>query len=229
MTVKSYYRSIELNNEGCLHLEYGKLASARNCFREALQSMTEAIVEIQEDSVDKLQTLNTGERHSYILWSALPHKPLHVSAEAFIYQRAVVIHRNDDDNGAEAPPPCELSDQSSMIVYNLGLTFHLIAVSANKAVISEEAMGFYRIAEAIRSRRGQHRTPELLDLAIYNNMGQIELEVVNYDRARMYFRALKDALVIFCREGLVSYIPEQDSNGFVLNASMPDVQLAAAA
>lgn len=229
MSVKSYYRSIELNNEGCGYLEYGELIFARNCFREAMQFMTVAIVEAQSENESILQSLDTGERHSHLQWSAVPRVPLHVSPEAFLYQRAIVIIRNDATNGDPAPSPFELSDESSMIVYNLGLSFHLVAISTNKAELLHEAMRFYQIAEAIRSRRAQSLMPELLDLAIYNNMGQIEHEIVNYDRARMYFRTLKEALIVFCREGLVNFIAEQDSNGFVLNASMQEVTLAAAA
>ena len=230
MSIKNYYQSISFNNEGCGYLEYGDLASARDCFRQALQFMTVAIVEAQsENSGVELQLFDTGERHSFIQWSALPHIPLHIPGDSFLYQRAVLINNVNKGLRVVEPTVFELSEESSMIVYNIGLSIHLMAMSSNQAKLLHEAIGFYKIAEGIRSRRVQPRMPELLDLAIYNNMGHIEHEMVNYDQARMYFQVLREALIIFCREGLVTFIAEQDSNGFVLNASMQDVTLAAAA
>ncbi|KAI2497980.1 hypothetical protein MHU86_11368 [Fragilaria crotonensis] len=229
MSIKNYYQSIALNNEGCGYLEYGELATARDCFRKALQFMTVAIVEAQSENGVEQHVFDTGERHSFIQWSALPHIPLHLPGDSFLYQRAVLIN-NDFERIREVEPSVfELSEESSMIVYNIGLSYHLLAISRNQTRLLDEAMGFYKIAEGIRSRRPQPRMPELLDLAIYNNMGNVEHEMVNYEQARTYFRVLREALIIFCREGFVTFIAEQDSNGFVLNASMQDVTLAAAA
>lgn len=231
MSVKNYVHSIALNNEGCEYLECGELLSARNCFRDALQFMTAAIVEAQKETMDQPHILDNGERNSEFQWSVMPRVPLHVSTEAFFFQRGILIHRDDDDDDDEeaGPSPFELSEESSMIVYNLGLSFHLIAMSVNKATLLHEAMSFYQIAEAIRARRPQSCLPELIDLAIYNNMGHIEFELVNYERARAYFQMLKTSLIAFSQNGLVEYISDQDSQGFVLNASMQEVTLAAAA
>jgi tetratricopeptide (TPR) repeat protein len=230
MSVKNYFNSIALNNEGCEYLECGELLSARNCFRDALQFMTSAIVEAQKETMDQPQPLDTGERYSEYQWSVMPRVPLHFSSEAFFFQRGILIHRDDDDDDPEAGPSAfELSEESSMIVFNLGLAFHLLAISMNKAALLNEAMSFYQIAEAIRARRPLSRLPELIDLAIYNNMGHIEYELVNYERARAYFQMLKTALIIFSQNGLVDYISDQDSQGLVLNASMQEVTLAAAA
>jgi hypothetical protein len=190
--------------------------------------MTAAIVEAQKETMDQPQILDNGERNSEFQWSVMPRVPLHISTDAFFFQRGILIHRDEDDDEA-GPSAYELSEESSMIVYNLGLSFHLIAMSVNKATLLNEAMSFYQIAEAIRARRPQSWLPELIDLAIYNNMGHIEYELVNYERARAYFQMLKTSLIAFSQNGLVEYISDQDSQGFVLNASMQEVTLAAAA
>jgi tetratricopeptide (TPR) repeat protein len=213
MSIKNYFNSIALNNEGCEYLECGDFPTARNCFRDALQFMTVAIVEAQ--------------RLSEFQWSVLPYAPLHIAPDAYVYQRGVFIYRDDDD--FPTPSAFELSDESSMIVYNLGLSFHLLGTSTNKSALLNEALSFYKIAEAIRSRRTQAKNPELIDLAIYNNMGQIYYEQVNFDQARICFGALKSALIYFSHQGLVDFLADEDSDGFVLNASIQAVTLAAAA
>lgn len=229
MSTKNYFNSIALNNEGCEYLECGDMVSARNCFRDALQFMTVSIVEAQKEIQDRLQPMDDGERLSEFQWSALPHTPLHVSPDAFFYQRGILIYRDDDEEHCEGPSAFELSDESSMIVYNLGLSLHLLAISTATASLIDEALSFYQIAEAIRSRRTNTKHPELIDLAIYNNMGHVQYQHVNYEQARLCFGALKEALITFSQLGLVAFLTEEDSDGFVLNASMEEVTLAPAA
>ena len=226
MSIKNYFNSIALNNDGCEHMECGEFLSARNCFRDSLQFMTMAIVEAQKEMENQPQPLDDGERLSEFQWSVLPHAPLHQTPDVFIYERAIFIYRDDDDPG---PSAFELSDESSMIVFNLGLSFHLLARSTNKAMLANEALGFYKIAEAIRCRRTQSGTPELIDLAISNNIGHALYEQVNYEQACSYFWTLKEGLLYFNQEGLFDFISHHDSDGFVLNASIAKVNLAAAA
>jgi tetratricopeptide (TPR) repeat protein len=229
MSIKNYFNSIALNNEGCEYLECGDFQTARKCFRDALQFMTVAMVKAQKEMEGQIQPFYDGERISELQWSVLPKTPLHISPDAYVYQRGVFIYRDDDD--FPEPSAFELSDESSMIVYNLGLSFHLLGTSTNKSALLNEALSFYKIAEAIRSPRRTHtkKNPELIDLAIYNNMGQVFYEQVHFEQACMCFRVLKSALICFSHQGLVDFLTDEDSDGFVLNASIQGVTLAAAA
>lgn len=60
-------------------------------------------------------------------------------------------------------------------------------------------------------------------------MGHIHYEAVNYEQARQHFMELKRCLICFAQQGLIDFIAPQDSDGFVLNASVQEVTLAAAA
>lgn len=227
MSIKNYFNSIEQNNEGCEYLECGDFVMARKCFRDALQFMTSSIVDIQNEMQGQVpQELDTGERLSDFQWSMTPNAPLHIAPETYLYQRAVFIFRDEDEC---SPTPFELSEESSMIVFNLGLAFHLHGVSTNTSTFLNEAFNFYQIAEAIRSRRPNVKNPELLDLALYNNMGHVCCEQVNYTQARVCFDALQRGLVHFSHYGMIEFLADDDSNGFVLNASIQEVTLAAAA
>lgn len=227
MSIKNYFNSITLNNEGCEYLECGDFVTARNCFRDALQFMTVSIVELQNEMQGQPQVLDDGERLSEFQWSVLPHTPLHIAPDAYyVYQRGIFIYRDEDDS---SPSPFELSEESSMIVYNLGLAFHLIGISTNTASNLNEALSFYKISSAIRARRANAKNPEVIDLAIYNNMGHVCYEQVDYNQARSCFATLKRGLIYFSHQGLIDFLADEDSDGFVLNASIQEVTLAAAA
>ena len=230
MLSESYLKTIKLNNIGCEYLEGGNLYKSRDCFRLALKSMTETIVKAQQKEAHQLNAIDTGMRFSNFQWSALPRTPFNIPSETFLYQRAILIHRSDIARAGLCPSTFELSDESSMIVYNLGLVVHLIGITTNHLSLLNEAMSFYQIAQAIRaSKNSQKCFQKLIDIALYNNMGQIEHEHVNYDRARMFFCRLRDAMMVFCRDGLVTLLSQNDCDGFILNASMHEVTLAAAA
>jgi tetratricopeptide (TPR) repeat protein len=227
-SIKSYFKSITLNNDGCEYLENGDLASARDCFREALRFMTTTIVEKQEELLDEELSLDDGERHSELQWSLLPRASLHFTPNSFLYQRAIFIYRDHVDDEFIHPTAFELSDESSMIVYNLGLSFHLLALSTNMSMLLAEAMCFYQIAAAIRSRRIV-ASSDLMDIALANNMGHVLLEAADYHAAYLCFQALKRGLSYFTREGLLEYIGKDDCAGFIMNASMQEMTLPAAA
>lgn len=227
MSAKNYSHSISLNNEGCEYLECGDFVTAKNYFRDALQYMTVAIVESQKEMEGQVQVLDNGERLTEYQWSMLPHAPLHISPDAYVYQRGAFIYRDEDN--CPTPSTFELSEESSMIVYNLSISLHLLGTSTNTSTFLNEALTFYKIAEAIRSRRTHNRSPALIDVAIYNNMGQVYFEQVNYEQARACFSSLKSYLIYFSQNGLMDFLADDDSNGFVLNASIQDITLAAAA
>jgi hypothetical protein len=234
MMDNNYIRSIRLNNEGCERFERGEFLLSKIFFRDSLHFMTVAIVDatktnkIQNTCSNRAPVDKEWEYQPQLQWSKLPVVTLQTTPEAFVYERACFIVRDDLST---MPNPTELCHVSAMIAYNVGLAFHACGTVTGTMMYLTEALTFYQTAVTIR-----HRTflriagrPEIVDLAAYNNMGQIHYEHVNYERSCRCFGALKHGLRYLREKGLINFIPDHDANGFRLNASIQLVTLAPAA
>jgi hypothetical protein len=236
MMENNYIRSIRLNNEGCERFERGEFLSSRILFRDSLHLMTVAIVDATEETniqnTCSIPTPVVGDKdweyQPQLQWSKLPSVTLQTTPEAFVYERACFIVRDDVSTW---PNPTELWHVSAMIAYNVGLAFHACGTVTGTMVYLDEALTFYQTAITIRNRAFLRIAgrPEIVDLAAYNNMGQILYEQVNYERSSRCFAALKNCLRYLREKGLINFIPDHDADGFRLNASIQLVTLAPAA
>mmetsp|Transcript_20550 Transcript_20550/g.29708 ORF Transcript_20550/g.29708 Transcript_20550/m.29708 type:complete len:240 (+) Transcript_20550:42-761(+) len=229
--------ALHLNNEGVQYFESSQFEEAGHCFGEALSQLTQAShCDAPHTSQDTLP-----ESDTYFYWSDNPTKPLHLSPSTcstniFLCQRALYIESGDDSCMITAPPsPSSLLDESAAVVYNLGLSFHMMGLdyitNTNKQKLLRKAASFYNIAVNIRKQQqmGKKEKPSSIDLAILNNMGQIYHEAFDYSTSRKCFEMLSHNLMWFTRNGQLECIAQSDRKGFMLNVMMKFPDIAAAA
>ena len=169
MTPSNYQNAVELNNEGVSCLEDGSFNVAHAYFKRALDTMTDVITLHGE-----VECVDGEESTVKFLWSDNPRCALHETPHqfglSFLYSRALYISAPKQREKPEG------NDESAAIVYNLGLSFHLIGNEDGSKSLAT-AMKFYEIASAIRSRKAATKIG-ILDLAILNNVGQICMEAL---------------------------------------------------
>jgi len=221
MTPSNYQNAVELNNEGVSCLEDGSFNVAHAYFKRALDTMTDVITLHGE-----VVCVDEEESTVKFLWSDNPRCALHETPHqfglSFLYSRALYISAPKQREKPEG------NDESAAIVYNLGLSFHLIGNEDGSKSLAT-AMKFYEIASAIRSRKAATKIG-ILDLAILNNVGQICMEGFNFGAARQFFDQLSVGLILLNHSGrLSSFLEQNDCDGFLLNVLLEEPSLAPAA
>lgn len=221
-----YINALVHNNSGVLRLESGNFEGARDSFRNALDTLSQAVS----------LGVTTYECNATFQWSN--NAPLinnnSSTPEAqmtFVYKRAVVMIPGGDEQQTTKSTSFDFSEESAAILFNMALTHHLMGLAANRTDILERSLKFYEISNSIRQHKDQKAPQHLdvLDLAIANNVGHAQHEFCNYGTARECFDLVTSRLQQLNCQGMICTLEQCDCEGFVLNAMMEQPTLAAAA
>lgn len=209
MTNEEYSLVVELNNKGASLLEAGEYGLANDAFLLAMNSMVQDLFNVTEEVPP------STEWKTRIKWSTNPSLKLPPNAlpSAFIFQYAVHIEAAEGDAGTDG------HIESASILWNIGLCFHIMGLSKPKSEYLKSALRFYSIACDIR-RRGNDGSPELLDLALQNNIGQIHCEFMELTKARECFDLVSKSLTAMHQRGMVPIVDPEVCKGFVMNSVM---------
>jgi tetratricopeptide (TPR) repeat protein len=234
----SYLDAIKINNNGVSQLEAGRFVHARNEFKSALDTIKEAVVQAQKGFECNTNYSSKGNSVTF-RWGNNPAKhPQHIPIESvlvsidssFVYKRALRISPTDT-----GPSESTLSEESAAIVYNLALAYHLMGLEGAASLL-EKSLKFYQIAFAINVRKGDSSHSNkltggvnLINLAILNNSGQINHELLDYAASRQCFRLLSSRLHLLSNFGFQGVLEENDCKGFILNLMLSEPDIAAAA
>lgn len=219
--------AIEHNNDGVLLIESGCYQEARQSLQTALKQTRSVAAAMKCDNIHPRQTTNTR----YIWGKSAPIRQ--AISESFIYGRGLSIVAPPD--GVELKSNCK--SESTTMLYNLGLSFHLEGVSNPKDNITysqmlARALKCYLVVVSMRQKQksevnarpkviGEH----LFDLALANNVAEIHLYFINFNEAATFYNYVSENLHFF-RELLST----EDLTGFCLNvAAFRMSRMAAAA
>lgn len=213
-----YSLVVELNNKGASLLEAGEFVQANDAFLLAMNSMVQDMAAVDED----LEASTEWEPR--VKWSTNPalHLPHYALPSAFVFQYAVRMEAGKGDVSTDG------NMESALILWNIGLCFHIMGLSKPKSEYLKSALKFYSIACEIRRRRRQGGL-EILDLALQNNIGQIHCEFMDHCKARVCFELVAETLTVLYQKGLMQGLDPEVCKGFVMNALMPDEPKCSAA
>ena len=258
----TFTKAINVNNDGVRLFEHGQFEAAKEQFELSLSKMREAVLQANKEAQPlKRKTRNSalasyGSSSSIGLfhWSETPsHTTNQYDVDApgskkaaapyaaamyndltasFIFRRVVII----------SPPvgrctPDQHAEEISAVLFNLALSYHLIAVSTPNAESSmlKRAIQFYRISHSVHAHRRKSKkdccsSSNSMIVAILNNLGQLHFDrLLEYEIAGSFFRQLLMRLrnKNEC-DGTIGF-ETTDFRGFMLNAMLEPPQLSAAA
>ena len=181
---------------------------------------------MKENGIIPRQTRNTRFR-----WAQAAPLVDQSLSESFIFRRGLTMVLPVDE--------LELSNckaESTTMLYNLGLSFHLEGASnANDIILHSKmllrALECYRVAVAMRKSNQSNMSPsrrptgeQLLDLGLANNAAEIHLYFMNHDEAVAFYTVVADILPHFNNR-----LPEHEMHGFSLNLAVSSLPRMAAA
>lgn len=201
------------NNDGVLLIECGCYQEARDILQIALKQTRTVVHAMKKDGIIPKQT-----RSSRFRWAQAA--PLDESlSDSFIFRRGLTMILPVDE--------IELSNckaESTTMLYNLGLSFHLEGASNAKNIVLHSkmlgrALECYRVAVSMRQ---QHQTnasssrlipgEQLFDIGLANNVAEIHLYFMNHNEAVVFYAAVSDTLA-----HVKDMLPANEMNGFSLN------------
>ena len=116
-------------------------------------------------------------------WSSESRYPQHEDTlGSFVYRQALIILPscvtpiNPSEEG--------FAEESSAILYNLGLAYHLYGLE-NESHFLHTALTFYKFALEIN----ETRMHDLFALAVLNNLGRIHHEIFDFEKSLRAFHA----------------------------------------
>lgn len=229
MLLNTYIDAINTNNNGVSHMEAGQFSQARNAFKIALDTIRVAVVKAQQFvTIFNKNSCSSSLCPSRQLQRRLRQSNHETSDLIFVYKHAMRIETNVID-----PSEITLSNESAVIVYNLALAYHMMCIEGGAACLLEKSLQFYLIAYAINVRVIDSQLKlsgaNLLNMAILNNSGQINHELLDYVASRQCFRQLSSHLRTLSHFGLNDMLEQKDCQGFFLNLMLSEPELAAAA
>lgn len=229
MLLNTYLDAININNSGVSHMEAGQFSQARNEFKIALDTIRVAVVKAQQF----VTIFNKNSGSSSLCPSRHLQYRLHDSnhdmcERVFVYKHAMRIETDVID-----PLEITLSNESAVIVYNLALAYHMMCLEGGAECLLGKSLQFYLIAYAINVRVVDSQLKlsgaSLLNMAILNNSGQINHELLDYAASRQCFQQLSSHLRSLSLFGLDNVLEQKDCQGFFLNLMLSEPKLAAAA
>lgn len=262
MNEELYSAAIASNNEGARQLRRGNLRHANALFVESLNMMTQATTLDERTSSPYSITLRWHEISPETKRLSCSDSS---TSKPFVYSRAVMVeHRgfiaarpppsahsttdenvaqdmdNDQKTARESMLSCSCQVESAAILFNLGLSNHLMGSNAlHSEMLLQKAVRFYKIATTLLRRavlisETQEHNKDLiiLELAMVSNMGQIYYDFARYKSSDLCFRLLARRLNASLRVhqgNLQEALDPITYQGLVLNASIKSPSLAAAA
>eukprot|EP00546_Thalassionema_frauenfeldii_P011865 CAMPEP_0178910410 /NCGR_PEP_ID=MMETSP0786-20121207/9083_1 /TAXON_ID=186022 /ORGANISM="Thalassionema frauenfeldii, Strain CCMP 1798" /LENGTH=216 /DNA_ID=CAMNT_0020582661 /DNA_START=87 /DNA_END=733 /DNA_ORIENTATION=+ len=113
----------------------------------------------------------------------------------FLFSRAMFVH---DRNPTTRPCRRHLSaDAKAAIVYNAGLTFHILAIKQNDSRLLSKAGSMYSLSQTILRKAAETGYNSKLcfhsffHIVLLNNLGQMSYMLVDYDASSHYFGQLE--------------------------------------
>ena len=221
---ESLREAIQHNNDGVFLIESGCYQEARRSLQTALTQTRTVTRAMQQDGI-----LPKHARSIRYRWAQ--SAPLNqAKSDPFVFRRALSIVPVGE---------LELSScraESTTMLYNLGLSFHLegASIQHDKVAYSQmlqRALECYRVAVSMRQKPKSERQSsritgeQLFDLGIANNAAEIHLSFMNYEEAAVFYEHISEIL-----PRLKDLLPREDLTGFCLNlASFTVPRMAAAA
>lgn len=240
----TFNKAVNANNNGVASFESGRFDEAKGTFEKSLTMMREAILEASKEALllprRRRAPSNANEEFH---WSEMPTRVSHPAgfkrprgdhiscSSSFFFQRAIImeptIRRSADEYGEE----------TSVVVYNLALTCHCMAIENNSDAMLKRAIQFYKIAHSIFVHRsgGQARAKDRsgIIMVIMNNLGQLHYDrMLEYNIAERCFQRLLNGLrgeEQKCGQPTRNGFGEEDFRGFMLNVMLERPLLSAAA
>jgi tetratricopeptide (TPR) repeat protein len=201
MKDSTYATVIILNNQGAQYLQNGCFRKAAKSFHLALDTIKAAMeIDHTDDNDDSIE--NNAVTFE---WSSEPrYLQNEDTEETFVYRRSLIIHPTHQ------PFRGRLRQESTAILYNLGLAYHLYGLEHNSNFL-QTAVTFYEFALEMT----ETRMHDLFVLAVLNNLGQIHHEICDFEKSMQCFAHVFNELQCVSRP-----MDACDFKGFLLNLTL---------
>lgn len=221
---KALNEAIQNNNDGVMLIELG-------CYREARTSLQKAVKQARgiARTMRKDRILPKPSRNIRYRWGQAAPLRL-VATDSFVFRRALSIVPLEEI--------VELSNcraESTTMLFNLGLTFHLEAASNTKERIRyskllERALECYRVAVSMRVKHRPDQQErrlsgeQLFDLGLANNIAEVHVFFMDDKKAASFYNEVSGSL-----HNIHHLLPSEDVTGLCLNIAAFNMPRAAAA
>jgi len=217
--------AIQNNNNGALMIETG-------CYREARVSLQIAVRQTRgvAHAMRRDRLIPKSSSSVQCRWTQVA--PLHLSdTDPFLFRRALAIMPKE-----AKPDLSNCTAESTTMLYNLGLSFHLEAESRHRERVKyhqllERALECYRVVVSLRGQHQQNKQlhnisgEQLFDLSLAINVAEVLRYFMNYTEAAVFYDQVSENLHTF-----QNILATEDITGVCLNlASFIVPQLAPAA
>ena len=172
---------IDLNNTAVHHLEDGD-------FNAANRLLTTVVVNLLKITENKVLESVSSLQFSWSEDAPIPSRPNDDEAiGAFVYARGMFV------TGSRG----SLEEAKAVISYNAALAAHLLGLETSESFLLTRAHYLYKLSRAfIRKQQAKgSKMSKLLyahffHMAILNNLGQISIELVDYESSKSCFEML---------------------------------------
>ena len=198
---------IDLNNTAVHHLEDGDFGAANRL----LATVVVNLLKITENKAESVSSLHFS-------WSEdapIPSRPNDDEAiGAFVYARGMFV------TGSRG----SLEEAKAVISYNAALAAHLLGLETSESFLLTRAQYLYKLSQAfLRKQQAKgSKMSKLLyahffHMAILNNLGQISIELVDYESSKSCFEMLLRNLKHIMSKAKTVY-GQEDLQGMLSNS-----------
>lgn len=238
----SYRKGVAKNNSGVLEFEAGNFEKARDCFKAAVQRISEIESLTQSDTTQrkgKSSDESPGKNIISFEWAKNPVGASASSAEeaeegsfpSYVYKHALSIVVTIPNKSKLCVPTRPAKEEAFVVMYNLALSYHMLALQQQHNQEDgglllhhfRKAIRFYKLAFAISTfsgadEDGQYGSDaQIFTMAIWNNLGCVYRHLANYKAASRCFGSLFRELEGIAACGDSDFLEKTDCQGFLGN------------
>lgn len=200
--IPSNMNPIILNNKALRCLEDGDFQSADELFCEALKLLISPDIE---------KTKRSKSRFAWSKEASIPISEADETIGTFIYSRGMYMKRC----GGEL---------KAVILYNAGLAAHLLGTRRSDSRLLRKAHSMYTLSRMTLKKRHADgfRSPlchkHYFHMALLNNLGQLSLELVDYQSSKVCFAQLYKNLMCLMTRKKAAVYGKRDLEGMIANS-----------
>lgn len=203
--------AIYYNNVGIAYLEKGDHEDALRMLKEAAQQLYTATLNHKTSVNSEAGKITETECDVSSKARYFPRQPLvsNTDSNTFLCSVPIFLSAKNSSGGC--------TQESAVVLYNMALTYHLNAISANSiSKALQNAMTLFEMASNLSLQVDHSEQTSHIIMSSLNNLGLLHHEQGNYSRSHQYFEDLS-VYISSLRTPTEIYIASE-RRAFLLNA-----------
>ena len=177
--------AIYYNNVGIAYLEKGNHEDALRMLKEAAQQLYTATLSHKTSVIQEADHVTETECDVFFKAHDFPRRPLVTNTESNTFLCSVPIFLSVMNCSGG------YTQESAVVLYNMALTYHLNAISANSiSKALQNAMILFEMASNLSLQVDTSEQTSQIIMSSLNNLGLLHHEQGNYSRSHQYFEDL---------------------------------------